>query len=70
MARSPFKSKASAEGKFYRLLVELAASATIPIFYVPEQGLTFAEMTPEMKRRYSHRGKAFAALLPQLSQFA
>ncbi|AFZ16029.1 RdgB/HAM1 family non-canonical purine NTP pyrophosphatase [Allocoleopsis franciscana] len=41
-----------------------------PIFYVPEQGLTFAEMTPEMKRRYSHRGKAFEALLPQLSQLA
>jgi XTP/dITP diphosphohydrolase len=39
-----------------------------PIFYVPEQALTFAEMTPEMKRRYSHRGKAFEALLPQLSQ--
>jgi XTP/dITP diphosphohydrolase len=39
-----------------------------PIFYVPEPGLTFAEMTPEMKRRYSHRGKAFEALLPQLSQ--
>lgn len=39
-----------------------------PIFYVPEPGLTFAEMTPEMKRRYSHRGKAFEALLPQLGQ--
>ncbi len=39
-----------------------------PVFYVPEQGLTFAEMKPEMKRRYSHRGKAFAALLPQMSQ--
>jgi len=39
-----------------------------PIFYVPESGLTFAEMTPEMKRRYSHRGKAFKALLPQLSE--
>lgn len=41
-----------------------------PIFYVPESGLTFAEMTPEMKRRYSHRGKAFKALLPQLSQLS
>ncbi len=41
-----------------------------PIFYLPEQGLTFAEMTPEMKRRYSHRGKAFEALLPQLSKLA
>lgn len=39
-----------------------------PIFYVPELGLTFAEMEPEMKRRYSHRGKAFEALLPQLSE--
>lgn len=39
-----------------------------PIFYVPEQRVTFAEMTPEMKRRYSHRGKAFEALIPQLSQ--
>ncbi len=39
-----------------------------PIFYVPEQELTFAEMTPEVKRRYSHRGKAFELLIPRLSQ--
>jgi XTP/dITP diphosphohydrolase len=39
-----------------------------PIFYVPEQGLTFAQMTPELKRRYSHRGKAFELLLPQFNQ--
>jgi XTP/dITP diphosphohydrolase len=37
-----------------------------PIFYVPEKQLTFAEMTPDLKRSISHRGKAFAALLPQL----
>jgi XTP/dITP diphosphohydrolase len=41
-----------------------------PIFYLPEPGLTFAEMKPEMKRQYSHRGKAFESLLPQLSQLA
>ena len=41
-----------------------------PIFYLPQQGLTFAEMTPQMKRRYSHRGKAFELLLPQVSQLA
>ncbi|HEY9651860.1 MAG TPA: RdgB/HAM1 family non-canonical purine NTP pyrophosphatase [Coleofasciculaceae cyanobacterium] len=41
-----------------------------PIFYLPEQRLTFAEMTPELKRRYSHRGKAFEALLPQVSHLA
>lgn len=39
-----------------------------PIFYVPEKQLTFAEMTPELKKSVSHRGKAFAALLPQLEK--
>ncbi|MBH8566980.1 RdgB/HAM1 family non-canonical purine NTP pyrophosphatase [Nostoc sp. CENA67] len=39
-----------------------------PIFYVPEKQLTFAEMTPELKRSISHRGKAFTTLLPQLSK--
>lgn len=38
-----------------------------PIFYVPEKQLTFAQMTPELKKSVSHRGKAFAALLPQLT---
>jgi XTP/dITP diphosphohydrolase len=37
-----------------------------PIFYVREHQLTFAEMTPELKRSLSHRGKAFQALLPHL----
>ena len=37
-----------------------------PIFYVPEKELTFAEMTPDLKRSISHRGKAFASLLQQL----
>lgn len=37
-----------------------------PIFYVPEQNLSFAEMPPELKHQVSHRGRAFAALLPQL----
>ncbi|MBD2448029.1 RdgB/HAM1 family non-canonical purine NTP pyrophosphatase [Nostoc sp. FACHB-152] len=38
-----------------------------PVFYVPEKQLTFAQMTPEVKKSVSHRGKAFAALLPQLN---
>jgi len=38
-----------------------------PIFYVPEKQLTFAEMTPDLKRSISHRGKAIAALLPQMA---
>lgn len=39
-----------------------------PIFYVPELQLTFAEMTRELKRSISHRGKAFTALLPQMER--
>jgi XTP/dITP diphosphohydrolase len=38
-----------------------------PIFYVPEQGLTFAEMPEDLKQKVSHRGRAFQALLPQLA---
>ena len=30
-----------------------------PIFYLPELDKTFAEMTPQEKNLYSHRGKAF-----------
>ncbi len=40
-----------------------------PVFYVPERQLTFAEMSPEVKRSLSHRGRAIAALLPQLRGF-
>ena len=29
-----------------------------PIFYVPEKGMTFAEMSTDMKRAISHRGRA------------
>ncbi len=39
-----------------------------PIFYVPDQQLTFAEMTPELKKSISHRGQAFTALLPHLDK--
>jgi XTP/dITP diphosphohydrolase len=37
-----------------------------PIFYVPAQQQTFAEMTPDLKRSHSHRGQAFQSLLPQM----
>ncbi|MEG4445490.1 RdgB/HAM1 family non-canonical purine NTP pyrophosphatase [Microcoleus sp. AT9_B5] len=38
-----------------------------PIFYVPAQQQTFAEMTPDIKRSHSHRGRAFHALIPQMT---
>lgn len=37
-----------------------------PIFYVPEMKQTFAQMSSETKNRVSHRGQAFAQLLPEL----
>ncbi len=37
-----------------------------PIFYVPEEQMTFAEMPYDIKHRISHRGRAFENLLPQL----
>ncbi len=37
-----------------------------PLFWVPEVGLTFAEMSPAQKEAISHRGKALRALREQL----
>jgi XTP/dITP diphosphohydrolase len=39
-----------------------------PIFYVSEIQQTFAEMSPEVKGKISHRGRAFEQLLPQLKE--
>jgi XTP/dITP diphosphohydrolase len=38
-----------------------------PVFFVPELGKTFAELTREEKNRLSHRGKAFRRLLADLA---
>jgi XTP/dITP diphosphohydrolase len=37
-----------------------------PVFWVPECQQTYAEMPQETKRKVSHRGRAMAAILPQL----
>lgn len=39
-----------------------------PIFYVPSQQMSFAEMPPQLKHQISHRGQAFQALLPKLQK--
>ena len=41
-----------------------------PIFYVPDQKMTFAEMPPALKHQISHRGLAFQMILPPLKQLA
>jgi XTP/dITP diphosphohydrolase len=39
-----------------------------PVFFVPDAGLTYAEMDKELKGRIGHRGQAFARLAPQLRE--
>ncbi|MCL2933612.1 MAG: RdgB/HAM1 family non-canonical purine NTP pyrophosphatase [Trichodesmium sp. MAG_R03] len=39
-----------------------------PIFYVPSEEKTFAQMPPDTKRSLSHRGQAFQKLLPQIKE--
>ncbi|MEL4895362.1 RdgB/HAM1 family non-canonical purine NTP pyrophosphatase [Crocosphaera sp. Alani8] len=41
-----------------------------PIFYVPQHQQTFAQMTPKLKRDVSHRGQAFALILPKLKELS
>ncbi len=37
-----------------------------PYFLIPEYHRTFGELSPAVKRRLSHRGRAFERLIPQL----
>ena len=37
-----------------------------PLFYLPDHKKTMAELDPQTKLRFSHRGRAFAALLKTL----
>lgn len=39
-----------------------------PLFYFPAIGRTFAELTPEQKAEYSHRGRAFRKFLEWYSR--
>lgn len=41
-----------------------------PIFYVPSEKQTFAEMSAETKGKISHRGVAFAQLIPKLEELS
>ncbi len=39
-----------------------------PVFFVPEAGMTYAQMPDDVKRRLSHRGRAFELVMPQLEK--
>ena len=38
-----------------------------PIFYVPAQGVSFAQMSPDLKKQISHRGQAMAEARQKLA---
>ena len=40
-----------------------------PIFYLPECGCTYAEISPEKKNELSHRGKALRAMKEKLEKY-
>ena len=65
------KSELLSEGKVKGIIAKnkkgLAGFGYDPIFYVLEEGKTFAEMTIEKKNIISHRGKAIKNLLPKLA---
>jgi XTP/dITP diphosphohydrolase len=61
------KTLAVFEGKAEGMIIEQPRGSYgfgyDPLFYFPSIGKTFAELSPEDKANYSHRGAAFVALL-------
>jgi XTP/dITP diphosphohydrolase len=38
-----------------------------PVFWLPEQGITMAQLSAEQKHAISHRGRAFRNIVAQIS---
>ncbi|HEX3740812.1 MAG TPA: RdgB/HAM1 family non-canonical purine NTP pyrophosphatase [Terriglobales bacterium] len=68
------KTLATFEGKAEGIIIERACGSNgfgyDPFFYFPAIGKTFAELIPEEKAEYSHRGAAFRAFLEWYSNQA
>lgn len=59
-----------ADGEWYGEVIDTPRGAGgfgyDPYFFLPEYGLTAAELSPDIKNRISHRGKAMQALAEKL----
>jgi XTP/dITP diphosphohydrolase len=64
---SPLVCQASWEGRILREPRGDNGFGYDPLFYVPDQGCSSAELSPEIKNRISHRARASALLLDALS---
>lgn len=65
---TPVIVQASWEGKILEASSGSGGFGYDPIFYVPSQQLTAAELSPEIKNQLSHRGKASQLLLTALQE--
>ena len=64
----PLICEASWEGSITRVPAGTGGFGYDPIFWLPEQGCTAAEISAELKNRLSHRGQALKKLLESLSR--
>jgi XTP/dITP diphosphohydrolase len=58
--------KESMDGIFYDRIAGDNGFGYDPVFYLPERGLTTAQLPPDEKNLISHRGKALRAMLAEL----
>ena len=69
---SPREVLATATGVVNGVIVDVARGANgfgyDPHFFVPEHGMTTAQMPPEQKNRISHRGQALRAIRPAIER--
>ncbi len=65
---APVICEASWDGSITRVPAGTGGFGYDPIFWLPEQGCTAAEVSAELKNRLSHRGQALKKLLESLSR--
>jgi len=63
---SHFTVQESLDGIFYDKIIGENGFGYDPVFFLPEKGLTTAQLSPAEKHKISHRGKALHAMLAQL----
>lgn len=63
---SYFTVRETMDGILYDKIVGENGFGYDPVFYLPERGLTTAQLPPEEKNRISHRGKALQSMLAEL----
>ena len=64
----PLIAQGSWEGKILTRRQGEGGFGYDPVFYVPEQGCSAAELAPDQKNAISHRGKALSLMLDQLAK--